>query len=140
MAILKREEVLAAAEIAQCGFINELPDGYDTVVGEGGTILSGGQCQRIAIARALLKKSPILLLHEATSALDMETELKLRTALAEASIDTTIIAATHRVATLDVFDRIVVLQHGRIVQDGTPSAVFEARTAAKPVHRQVVAR
>lgn len=131
----RHEEVLAAAEIAQCGFINELPDGYDTVVGEGGTILSGGQRQRIAIARALLKKCPILLLDEATSALDIETERKLRAGLAKACLDTTIIAATHRVATLDVFDRIVVLRHGRVVQDGTPSAVFGTRSAPVAPHR-----
>lgn len=126
------EDVRAAAEIAQCGFIRDMPDGYDTIVGEGGTILSGGQRQRIAIARALLKKAPVLLLDEATSALDVETERRLRHALAEACVDKTIIAATHRLITLESFDRVIVLRNGRIVQDAPPSVVL-ARFAAPRV-------
>ncbi|MGY3450339.1 ABC transporter ATP-binding protein [Bradyrhizobium sp. USDA 4353] len=118
------QEIMAAAEIAQCGFIHDLPDGLRTVVGEGGTVLSGGQRQRIAIARALLKNAPILLLDEATSALDVETERALRQALAGAFANRTIISATHRFATLEAFDRIIVLQNGRIIQDGSPAAVI----------------
>jgi ATP-binding cassette subfamily B protein len=118
------EDIIAAAEIAQCGFIRELPDGYQTIVGEGGALLSGGQRQRIAIARALLKRAPILLLDEATAALDVETERRLRIALSHACANTTIIAATHRLATLDAFDRIIVLQDGRIAQDGPTASVL----------------
>jgi ATP-binding cassette subfamily B protein len=117
-------DLLAAIEIAQCGFIHNLPDGLETVVGEGGTVLSGGQRQRIAIARALLKKSPILLLDEATSALDVDTERALRLALANSFANRTIISATHRFATLEAFDRIIVLQNGRITQDGSPATVI----------------
>jgi ATP-binding cassette, subfamily B, bacterial len=128
----REQDVLTAAEIAQCAFISELPDGYHTVVGEGGTILSGGQRQRIAIARALLKKSPILLLDEASSALDLETERKLRAGIATACLNTTIIAATHRLATLDAFDRIIVMKNGRIVQDDAPAAVLAGHTSSQP--------
>jgi ATP-binding cassette, subfamily B, bacterial len=134
------EDVQVAAEIAQCGFICELPDGYHTIVGEGGAILSGGQRQRIAIARALLKRSPILLLDEATSALDLETERKLRAGLAKACLNTTIIAATHRLATLDAFDRIIVLQNGRIVQDDAPAAVLAGHSTSRPSLREVQPR
>lgn len=134
------EDVLAAAEIAQCGFINELPDGYRTIVGEGGAILSGGQRQRIAIARALLKKSPILLLDEATSALDLDTERKLRAGLARLRFNTTVIAATHRLATLDAFDRIIVLKDGRIAQDDAPAAVLDGHATSRPILREVQAR
>jgi ATP-binding cassette subfamily B protein len=133
------EDILAAAEIAQCGFIQDMPDGYDTIVGEGGTILSGGQRQRIAIARALLKKAPVLLLDEATSALDVETERRLRHALAEACVDKTIIAATHRLITLESFDRVVVLRNGRIVQDAPPSVVL-ARFSAPRVRQSPQSR
>jgi ATP-binding cassette subfamily B protein len=118
------DDVLTAAEIAQCSFIRDLPDGLQTIVGEGGMVLSGGQRQRIAIARALLKKSPILLLDEATSALDVETERALRLALNSSFSSRTIIAATHRLSTLESFDRILVLQNGQIVQDGTPAAII----------------
>lgn len=118
------EEIFAAADIAQCDFIRGLPDGYHTIVGEGGTILSGGQRQRIAIARALLKRSPILLMDEATSALDVETERRLRQALTTACVNTTIIAATHRLATLDAFERVIVLRNGRVVDDGPASVIL----------------
>jgi ATP-binding cassette subfamily B protein len=115
------EEVLAAADAASCtGFINELPEGIDTIVGDRGAKLSGGQRQRIAIARAFLRNAPILLLDEATSALDSESEQAVQAALDRLIEGRTVIAVAHRLSTLRNFDRIVVMQSGRIVQDGPP--------------------
>ncbi|TWT01193.1 ABC transporter ATP-binding protein [Reyranella sp. CPCC 100927] len=115
-------EVEAAAEAAGCkGFIAALPQGFATIAGDRGVKLSGGQRQRIAIARAFLKDAPILLLDEATSALDSESEQAIHEALARLMRDRTVIAIAHRLSTLRDFDRIVVMDAGRIVQDGTPS-------------------
>ncbi|GEP09213.1 ABC transporter ATP-binding protein [Methylobacterium gnaphalii] len=115
------EDVRKAAEAAHCtDFIEALPEGYDTIVGDRGVKLSGGQRQRIAIARAILKDSPILLLDEATSALDSESESAIRAALANLMKGRTVIAIAHRLSTLKDFDRIVVLEDGRISQDGSP--------------------
>lgn len=114
-------EVLAAAEAARCReFIEALPDGFDTIVGDRGAKLSGGQRQRLAIARALLKNAPILLLDEATSALDSESEAEVQVALDRLMEGRTVIAVAHRLATLSNFDRIVVMESGQIVQDGSP--------------------
>jgi len=116
------DEVLAAAEAAGCeDFIRTLPQGYDTMVGERGVKLSGGQRQRLAIARAFLRDAPILLLDEATSALDSEAEQAVQAALERLATGRTVIAVAHRLSTLRDFDRIVVMQSGRIVQDGTPA-------------------
>jgi ATP-binding cassette, subfamily B, bacterial len=115
-------EVRRAAETACCReFIEALPAGFDTVVGDRGARLSGGQRQRIAIARALLKDAPILLLDEATSSLDSEAEEEIRHALDRLMQGRTVIAIAHRLATLRSFDRIVLLQDGRVVQDGAPN-------------------
>jgi ATP-binding cassette subfamily B protein len=115
------EEVLAAADAASCtGFINDLPEGIDTIVGDRGAKLSGGQRQRIAIARAFLRNAPILLLDEATSALDSESEQAVQAALDRLIEGRTVIAVAHRLSTLRNFDRILVMQSGRIVQDGPP--------------------
>ena len=115
------EQVRAAAKAAHCiDFIEDLPEGFDTVVGDRGVKLSGGQRQRIAIARAILKDSPILLLDEATSALDSESEEAIRAALTNLMKGRTVIAIAHRLSTLKDFDRIVVLEDGRIGQDGSP--------------------
>ena len=120
------EEVLAAAEAARCrDFIEALPKGFATVVGDRGTRLSGGQRQRIAIARALLKDSPIVLLDEATSALDGESEELIRQALDRLMEGRTVIAIAHRLSTLRSFDRVVVLDHGGIVQDGSPDELLK---------------
>jgi ATP-binding cassette subfamily B protein len=114
-------EVMAVAEAACCrDFVEALPEGFDTVVGDRGTRLSGGQRQRIAIARALLKDAPILLLDEATSALDSESEAAVQRALDRLMRGRTVIAVAHRLATLSGFDRIVVMQDGRVVDDGAP--------------------
>lgn len=121
------EEVRMAAEAASClEFIEELPEGFDTVVGDRGVKLSGGQRQRLAIARAFLRHAPILLLDEATSALDSESEQAVQRALDRLMAGRTVIAVAHRLSTLQDFDRIVVMQNGRIVQDGSP-AELEAR-------------
>ena len=118
-------EVMAAAEAACCrDFIEAMPSGFDTVVGDRGTRLSGGQRQRIAIARALLKDSPIILLDEATSSLDGESEEMIRQALDHLMRDRTVIAIAHRLSTLRSFDRIVVLDRGRVVQDGSPEELL----------------
>ncbi len=115
-------EVMAAAEAAGCGgFIGAMPQGFATVAGDRGIKLSGGQRQRIAIARAFLKDSPILLLDEATSALDSESEQAIHDALARLMHNRTVIAIAHRLSTLRDFDRIVVMDAGRIVQDGPPA-------------------
>ena len=114
-------EVLAAAEMAHCrDFIEALPDGFATMVGDRGVKLSGGQRQRLAIARALLKDAPILLLDEATSALDTESEQAIQAALDRLMHGRTVIAIAHRLSTLQSFDRIIVMDRGRIVDDGSP--------------------
>jgi len=113
-------DVQRAAEMAQADvFIRQLPQGYDTMVGERGITLSGGQRQRIAIARAMLKNAPILLLDEATSALDAESEALVQRALGEAMRGRTTLVIAHRLATVLEADRILVLDAGRIVQAGT---------------------
>jgi ATP-binding cassette, subfamily B, bacterial len=114
-------EVAAAARAAQCeGFIKDLPEGYDTPVGERGVRLSVGQKQRVAIARALLADAPIILLDEATSALDTESEIAVQRGLSELMRGRTILAVAHRLSTIAGFDRVVVLERGRIVEDGAP--------------------
>ena len=113
-------DVWAAAAAARCGFIEDLPQGLDTMVGDRGARLSGGQRQRIALARAFLKDAPLLLLDEATSALDSESESAIREALARLMRGRTVIAIAHRLATVREFDRILVIEGGRLVQDGSP--------------------
>ena len=116
-----RAEIVRAADLALCrDFIEALPEGFDTMVGNRGTRLSGGQRQRLAIARALLKDAPILLLDEATSALDSESEHLIQQALERLMVGRTVIAIAHRLSTLRSFDRIIVLDHGRIIDDGPP--------------------
>ena len=114
------EEVHAAARAAGCdSFVRRLAQGYDTLVGERGTKLSGGQRQRIGIARAFLKDAPIIVLDEATSALDTASELEIQRALARLVRGRTVVAVAHRLSTLSSFDRILVVDEGRIVEDGT---------------------
>ncbi|MBK6365901.1 MAG: ATP-binding cassette domain-containing protein [Polaromonas sp.] len=114
------DEVKAAAKAAFADeFITKLPEGYDTFLGERGVRLSGGQRQRIAIARAMLKNPPLLLLDEATSALDAESERMVQAALETAMKDRTTLVIAHRLATIQQADRIIVLDHGQIAEQGT---------------------
>jgi ABC-type multidrug transport system fused ATPase/permease subunit len=119
------EEIVAAAKAAEAhDFIMKLPAGYETLVGERGIKLSGGQRQRIAIARAILKNAPILLLDEATSALDSVTERLIQTALNHAMAGRTTIVVAHRLATLTNLDRLIVLEHGQVIEDGSLSELL----------------
>lgn len=113
-------EMLEAAKEAYADdFIREFPDGYKSVVGDRGCKLSGGQRQRVAIARAILKNSPILILDEATSALDSESEIAIAQAVSNLIVNKTVIAVAHRLSTLKEMDRIVVLDKGKIAEEGT---------------------
>jgi ATP-binding cassette subfamily B protein len=115
------EDVRRAADDACCDeFIEALPDGIKTMVGERGARLSGGQRQRVSIARAFLKRAPILLLDEATSALDSESENRIQLALDRLMRGRTVVAVAHRLSTLSSFDRIVVIENGKIIEDGRP--------------------
>jgi len=117
---IPREAIENAARVALAdGFIRELPEGYDTVIGERGVRLSGGQRQRLAIARALIKDPPILILDEATSQLDSESESLVQQALANLMAERTVIVVAHRLSTIRKANRIVVLEGGRIVETGT---------------------
>jgi ATP-binding cassette subfamily B protein len=121
------EDVYAAAQAASCEeFIAGLPKGYATLVGERGSLLSAGQKQRVAIARALLSDAPVLLLDEATSALDVETEIAVQRAIGERAGGRTIVAVAHRLSTVANFDRIVVLEDGRVVEDGAPADLLRS--------------
>jgi subfamily B ATP-binding cassette protein MsbA len=120
------EDIRHAADAAfACEFIEELPDGYDTVIGESGERLSGGQRQRISIARAILKDAPILVLDEATSALDTESERKVQKALENLMKNRTTIVIAHRLSTIKNADRIIVMQAGRLVEEGTHDRLLQ---------------
>ncbi len=107
------EEVLRAAKLANCDeFIKELPNGYDTVIGENGGELSGGERQRISIARAFLKEAPIILLDEATASLDVENETKVQSALSRFIKDKTVMVIAHRMRTVAGANKVVVLSDG----------------------------
>ncbi|KTC89935.1 lipid A export permease/ATP-binding protein MsbA [Fluoribacter dumoffii] len=117
---ITRQQIIHAAKMAFADeFISRLPEGYDTRVGENGVLLSGGQRQRIAIARAILKDAPILILDEATSALDSESERYIQIALEEVMKNRTTLVIAHRLSTIKHADKIIVMQHGCIVEQGT---------------------
>ena len=120
------EEVLAAAKAARCDeFVERLPNGYDTMIGENGSRLSGGERQRISIARALLKDAPIVLLDEATASLDVENETQVQAALSELLQGKTVLVIAHRMRAVDNADKIVVLEGGRVVEQGSPAELRE---------------
>jgi ATP-binding cassette, subfamily B, bacterial len=134
------DEVLEAAFAARCDFIEDLPQGIRTVAGERGVKLSGGQRQRIAIARAFLKDAPLLLLDEATSALDGESEEAIREALGRLMHGRTVIAIAHRLSTVRNFDRIVVLQAGGVIQDGSPDLLLHRDGPYRQLMRREIDR
>lgn len=120
------EEVLAAARAARCDeFIRQLPEGYQTVIGENGSTLSGGERQRISIARALLKDAPVILLDEATASLDVENESAVQAALSHLVRNKTVLIIAHRMRTVAGADRIVVLENGRVAQQGSPDQLMK---------------
>ena len=120
------EEVYAAARAARCDeFIRELPDGYQTMVGENGSTLSGGERQRISTARALLKDAPIILVDEATASLDVENETQVQEAISRLVENKTVLIIAHRMRTVTSADRIVVLDGGKAAEQGTPQELYE---------------
>lgn len=113
------EEVIEAAKAARCAeFIEELPDGYNTIVGENGSTLSGGECQRLSIARALLKDAPVILLDEATASLDVDSETKVQSAISSLIKGKTVLVIAHRMRTIEAADKIVVLNGGKVAEEG----------------------
>ena len=116
----RKEEVLAAARAACCDdFVSKLPEGYETMLGENGATLSGGERQRISIARALLKNAPVVLLDEATASLDPENEAQIQKAISKLVQDRTVIVIAHRLRTIIGAHKIAVLEHGRLVEEGS---------------------
>ena len=134
------DEVLRAAIAARCDFVETLPQGLATMVGDRGVKLSGGQRQRIAIARAFLKDAPILLLDEATAALDSESEEAIREALGRLMRGRTVIAIAHRLATLRNFDRVVMLKAGKIIEDGPPDRLMQGQGPYRELVTQEMSR
>ncbi len=121
-----RQQIIDAAKLAYADeFICQLPQGYDTRIGENGVLLSGGQRQRLAIARAILKDAPILILDEATSALDSESEQYIQTALEQIMKNRTTLVIAHRLSTIKHADKIIVMQHGRIVEQGNHQQLLD---------------
>jgi subfamily B ATP-binding cassette protein MsbA len=131
------ERVKAAAQVAHATeFIQDMPDGFDTPVGDNGVMLSGGQRQRIAIARAVLKNAPILILDEATSALDTDSERHIQAALEDLMKGRTSFVIAHRLSTVEKADRILVLEKGEIVEQGTHKELIDARGRYANLYRK----
>jgi len=136
MARAPRDAVEKAALAAHAiDFIRALPQGFDTIVGENGIRLSGGQRQRLAIARAILKNAPILILDEATSALDSESERQVQAAVDTLMRGRTTIVIAHRLSTIERVDRIVVLDAGRVVEQGTHAELLARNGLYAKLHR-----
>lgn len=130
-----REQIIAAARAAYAmEFIEQLPDGLDTVIGENGVNLSGGQRQRLAIARALLRNAPVLVLDEATSALDTESERAIQAALTELQKNRTVLVIAHRLSTIENADEILVIDQGQIIERGTHRELLAQNGAYKQLH------
>lgn len=122
------EEVVEAARKARCyDFIMELPYGFDTIIGEGGTSLSGGEAQRISIARCILKDAPVIILDEATASVDADNEFYIREAMYELCLDKTVLVIAHRLNTIRDADKIIVLDNGSIIEEGTHDELMEKR-------------
>lgn len=133
--VVDMDKVRAAAEAAHAlEFIENMPDGFDAMLGENGVRLSGGQRQRIAIARALYKDTPILILDEATSALDTESERLVQAALDNLMQGQTTLVIAHRLSTIENADRIVVLQHGKVVEQGAHTELLAANGIYARMH------
>ena len=131
------EEVYAAAKAARCDeFVRELPEGYQTMVGENGSTLSGGERQRISIARALLKDAPVILLDEATASLDVENETAVQEAISRLVKDKTVLIIAHRMRTVAGADHVVVLADGGVAQEGAPAELL----AQNGLYRQMAER
>ena len=120
------EEVMRAAQMAFCDeFVQEMPDGYQTVIGENGSRLSGGQRQRISIARAMLKDAPMILLDEASASLDVESETYVQQALSKLIEGKTVIMIAHRMRTVAKASHLIVLEDGQIAEEGTPEELLK---------------
>ncbi|MEJ2391149.1 MAG: lipid A export permease/ATP-binding protein MsbA [Gammaproteobacteria bacterium] len=133
---ISEEAIRRAASAAHAlEFIEQLPDGFETIVGENGVLLSGGQRQRLAIARAILKDAPILILDEATSALDNESERLIQDALNQVMRDRTTLVIAHRLSTIERVDKIVVMENGRIVEMGNHRVLLEKEGAYASLYR-----
>ncbi|HEY9655465.1 MAG TPA: ATP-binding cassette domain-containing protein, partial [Crinalium sp.] len=131
------EQVIAAAKMAAAhDFISELPQGYETMIGERGTGLSGGQRQRLALARVFLSKAPILILDEATSALDSETERQVLQNLQQVRNGRTVLMITHRFAPLKYADRVLVLEKGILLEQGSHQELLQQKGAYWALHQQ----
>jgi ATP-binding cassette subfamily B protein len=121
------DDVRAAARMARCDeFIDAMPQGYETIIGENGSTLSGGERQRISIARALLKNAPIVLLDEATASLDPENETQIQEAISELVAGRTVIVIAHRLRTVMGANKIIVLENGRLIEEGTSEDLLAA--------------
>lgn len=134
------EEVLRVAKLAQCDeFVCNMPNGYHTIIGENGDNLSGGERQRISIARALLKDAPVVLLDEATASLDVENETKVQTGITELIRNKTVLIIAHRMRTVANADQVVVLENGRVVENGSPDALkkIQGGIFARMLERQM---
>lgn len=119
-------EVVAAAKAARCHeFIEKLPDGYQTVIGENGSTLSGGECQRLSIARALLKDAPVILLDEATASLDVDNETEIQEAISRLIKGKTVLVIAHRMRTIENADQIIVLDKGIVAESGTHAELMK---------------
>ena len=130
------EQIVEAARIANCHeFICRLPESYETIVSEGGTTLSGGQRQRIAIARAVLRDAPILILDEPTASLDAISERAVVEALQRAAAGRTTLTIAHRLSTVRFANRVIVMEAGRIVEEGSPRELLGSNGTYAGLHR-----